>query len=164
MGLPRRRSGVRCTCSSRGLRVGVRRPHGWHETRMHGIGPDAIGTILHGRRLGKDTHRALGGMIGRMAAFPTDKAHNGRDIDDRAPPALCMAGMAYLVPRKTPVALTSIMRRQPSVSIGSDTEVLLSPALFTRVSSLPKRDTAACTTWRQSSSLVTSVCTNRVSA
>jgi hypothetical protein len=50
-----------------------------------------------------------------------------------APPARCIAGTAYLVPRKTPVALTSIMRRQPLVSMGSGTEVLLNPALFTRI-------------------------------
>ncbi len=47
--------------------------------------------------------------------------------------------------------------------MGSATEVLLSPALFTRMSSLPKRAMVVWTTWRQSSSLVTSVRTNRAS-
>ena len=79
------------------------------------------------------------------------------------PPAACIAGMANRVPRNTPVVLTCMMRCQPSVSSGSSTEVLLSPALFTSTSSLPKRCTAAPTACSQSASRVTSMGTNTAS-
>ena len=77
------------------------------------------------------------------------------------PPVLSISLTAYLVPRNTPVALTSMMRRQPSVSSGSETRPLLRPALFTRISSLPKLATVCWTRLRQLSSLVTSFCTNK---
>src|SRR2546429_7781754 len=86
-----------------------------------------------------------------MAALPPNKPLVGWYVDDHAPPApmRCMAGIAYLVPRKTPVALTSIIRRHPFVSIGSATDVLLSPALFTRMSSFPNRVTVVWTALSQ---------------
>jgi hypothetical protein len=54
------------------------------------------------------------------------------------PPARRMAGMAYLVPRNTPFALTAITRSQ-SAAVRSSiaTRGMTIAALLTRTSSLP---------------------------
>ena len=48
-----------------------------------------------------------------------------------------MAGMAYFVPRKTPLTLTAIMRSQSSSVVSSIPLRMRIPALFTRILSLP---------------------------
>src|SRR6266566_1409593 len=84
------------------------------------------------------------------------------------PPALRIAGMAYLVPRNTPLAFTSITRShcssvRCSMVTGSPSgpRVLPMPALFTSTGSVPKQATAVATACCQSSALVTSSLTKR---
>ena len=72
------------------------------------------------------------------------------------PPAARMAGIAALVPRKTPLALTSITRSHSSTVVSSSRPAPPMPALLTRTSSLPKRAVAAATACCQESSRVTS--------
>ena len=79
------------------------------------------------------------------------------------PPVSSILSTAYLVPRKTPLALISMMRSQPSTLLTSGKERLLIPALLTSTSSLPKRSTTRCTPSCQSCSLVTSRRTNMAS-
>ena len=52
------------------------------------------------------------------------------------PPDRCIAGMAYFVPRNTPLALTSITRSHSSTVVSSMPPTALTPALLTRMSSL----------------------------
>ena len=78
------------------------------------------------------------------------------------PPAFRISGMAALVPRKTPLALTSITLSQSSRGTSSTLRLTLPmPALFTRMSSLPNRATVADMPFCQSDSLVTSSGTNK---
>ena len=72
------------------------------------------------------------------------------------PPALRISGMAALVPRKTPLPLTSMMRSHSSSVQSSTMPLPTMPALLTRMSSLPNLETAVATASRQSASLVTS--------
>src|SRR2546427_9994414 len=77
------------------------------------------------------------------------------------PPASRMAGTAYFMPRKTPLAFTLISASQAAVLVMSGSNVPLIPALLTRRSSLPNPVTAAVTAFCQSASLVTSSLTKR---
>src|SRR5437879_1530007 len=72
------------------------------------------------------------------------------------PPARRRAGMAALLPRNTPVALTSITRCHASSGVSSTRPVALMPALLTSTLSLPKRCSASETAACQSASRVTS--------
>ena len=72
------------------------------------------------------------------------------------PPARRISGMAALVPRKTPLALMSITRSHSSTVVSSRVPLDSTPALFTRISSLPKRLTAVATASCHAASLVTS--------
>ena len=68
-----------------------------------------------------------------------------------------MAGIAYLVPRKTPLAFTAITwSHSATVRSSIGTLGITMAALLTRTSSRPWRSSAACTAARQSASLVTS--------
>src|SRR5919108_6624187 len=80
------------------------------------------------------------------------------------PPPCRIAGMATLVPRKTPLALTSMTRSHSSTAVSSTRPRPLIPALLTRISSLPNRWTVASTALCQSASRVTSRRTNSTSA
>ena len=53
------------------------------------------------------------------------------------PPAFSMTGIACFIPRKTPLALTSMSRSQADVLRVSGSNDPLMPALLTRTSSLP---------------------------
>src|SRR4029453_6154001 len=53
------------------------------EARMDRVHADLVGRVLDRRRLGKDAHRALGGMVGRVGVAADDAADR-RDVDDRA--------------------------------------------------------------------------------
>ena len=53
------------------------------------------------------------------------------------PPVFAICSAASLVPRKTLVWLTAMMRSQPSSPSGSPTELPEMPALLTRMSSRP---------------------------
>ena len=75
------------------------------------------------------------------------------------PPARRIAGIAALVPRNTPLALTSMPWSHASAVVSSSRLPPPTPALFTRTSSRPKRETAVATARSQSASLVTSRCT-----
>ena len=77
------------------------------------------------------------------------------------PPALRISGIAYLVPRKTPVALTDITSFHSSRVVSSIGTVRYIPALFTRTSSFPNLWAARATAFFQSSSLLTSSFTKR---
>ena len=59
------------------------------------------------------------------------------------PPAVRMAGIAALVPRNTPLALTSITRSHSSTVVSSSRPAPPMPALLTSTSSLPKRFVAS---------------------
>ena len=72
------------------------------------------------------------------------------------PPALFIAGTAHFVPRNTPVEFTDIVRSQSSRVSSSSGCLNETPALFTRMSSLPNLRSAASTADFQSRSLVTS--------
>ena len=72
------------------------------------------------------------------------------------PPASRIAGITSRVPRNTPLTLMSMVRSHCSAVMSSMPPRVEMPALLTRMSTLPKRDTAAATALRQSSSLVTS--------
>ena len=72
------------------------------------------------------------------------------------PPFSRIAGMAALVPRKTPLAFTEKIRSQSSPVVSSMFLRIKMPALFSKMSSLPYVLTAACTADSQSDSLVTS--------
>src|SRR5713101_3933700 len=76
-------------------------------------------------------------------------------------PAFSMSGMACFIPRKTPLALTSMSRSHADTLKVSGSKVPLMPALFTRMSSLPKLDRVAAIASCQAASLVTSRRTNR---
>ena len=77
-------------------------PHRGHEAWMHGVGPDAVRPIFHRRRFGENAHRALGGVIGGMAPFPPDEAHDGRDVHDRATPGALHGRNGILRPQEDP--------------------------------------------------------------
>src|SRR2546426_2317707 len=77
------------------------------------------------------------------------------------PPASRMAGTAYFMPRKTPLAFTLISASQAAVLVMSGSNVPLIPALLTTRSSLPNPVTATVTAFCQSASLVTSSFTKR---
>ena len=64
--------------------------------------------------------------------------------------------MAYLVPRKTPSKLTPISQRHSSSNVFSMFFHNITPALLTRISSLPNRSTVVRMTSPQSASRVTS--------
>jgi len=76
------------------------------------------------------------------------------------PPASSILGTAALVPRKTPLELTSMILSQPSMAVSSVKARLLIPALLTSTSNLPKLETARSTALAQSASCVTSNLTN----
>src|SRR2546427_10114886 len=71
-----------------------------------------------------------------------------------------MAGMAYFVPRKAPLAFTALTR-SPSAAVRSSTAPrgMASAALLIRMPSRPWRPVASLTAFCQSASLVTSRCT-----
>src|SRR5262245_52455704 len=79
------------------------------------------------------------------------------------PPARRRAGMAALVPRKTPLAFTSITRSHSAAVVSSSRPAPPTPALLTSTSSFPKRRSAVATARSQSLSLVTSSLTNTAS-
>src|SRR5215471_1372360 len=85
------------------------------------------------------------------------------DTDDRLtiapPPLFSIAAIPCFNPRNTPFAFTSIRRSQADVLIVSGSNVPLMPALLTRMSSLPKRASAAATAASHAGSLATSRCT-----
>jgi len=68
------------------------------------------------------------------------------------PPPCRIAGMATLVPGKTPLALTSMTRSHSSNGRILDPTAAADPALLTRTSSLPNRLTVASTAFCQSAS------------
>src|SRR3954452_20403783 len=73
------------------------------------------------------------------------------------PPVLAICSAASLVPRKTLVWLTAMMRFHPSNPSGSPTELPEIPALLTRMSRLPQVSTVLPISASQSGSLVTSI-------
>src|SRR5713226_1050296 len=76
------------------------------------------------------------------------------------PPARRMAGMAYFVPRKTPLAFTAITRsHSAAVRSSIAPRGMTIAALLIRMSSRPWRPVASLTAFCQSASLVTSRCT-----
>src|SRR6266850_1491654 len=76
------------------------------------------------------------------------------------PPAWRMAGMAYFVPRKTPLAFTAITRsHSAAVRSSIATRGMTIAALLIRMSSRPWRPVASLTAFCQSASFVTSRCT-----
>src|SRR2546428_4973704 len=99
------------------------------------------------------------GYIGLVMSVPTS-----RSCDEmwtiEPPPARRMAGMAALLPRNTPVALTSITRCHSSSGVSSTRRAALMPALLTSTLSLPKRRSVSATASCQSASRVTSSRTN----
>src|SRR5262249_34583722 len=80
------------------------------------------------------------------------------------PPARRISGIAYLVPRKTPLALTA-MTRSHSAAVRSSigTRGITIAALLIRMSSRPCRPVVTLTALCQSASLVTSRCTYEAS-
>src|SRR5436309_531160 len=75
------------------------------------------------------------------------------------PPARRMAGIAYFVPRNTPLAFTAITRsHSAAVRSSIATRGMTIAALLTRMSSRPWRPVARFTAFCQSVSLVTSRC------
>ena len=72
------------------------------------------------------------------------------------PPPFRISATAALVPRKTPLALTSITLSHSSAVVSSRVPQETTPALLTRTWRPPNRSTVAATALRQSSSLVTS--------
>ena len=64
--------------------------------------------------------------------------------------------MAVLVPRKTPLAFTSITRSQSAAVVFSTKPAAPMPALLTKMSSLPKRATVVLMASAHESSFVTS--------
>src|SRR5215468_2430069 len=79
------------------------------------------------------------------------------------PPARRIAGMAVLLPRKTPVALISMTRCHSSTGVSSTLPWPLTPALLTRMCNAPKWSSAVATACCQSASRVTSRRTNTAS-
>src|SRR5262245_15510319 len=79
------------------------------------------------------------------------------------PPARRSAGMAAFVPRKTPLAFTSMTRSHSAAVVSSSRPAAPTPALLTSTSSFPKRRSAVATARSQSLSLVTSRLTNTAS-
>src|SRR6185369_5820783 len=76
------------------------------------------------------------------------------------PPAWRMAGIAYFVPRNTPLAFTAITwSHSAAVRSSIGTRGMMMAALLIRMSSRPWRRVAVCTACCQSASLVTSRCT-----
>ena len=72
------------------------------------------------------------------------------------PPAFSISGMAYFMPRNTPLALMFINRSQASVLVASRSPLPLIPALLTNMSSLPNLATTAATDCSHWSSWLTS--------
>src|SRR5712691_7626402 len=72
------------------------------------------------------------------------------------PPVLAICSAASLVPRKTLVWLTAMIRSQPSSPSASPTELPEIPALLTRMSSRPWVDSVRSISVRHAASLVTS--------
>src|SRR5882724_1167564 len=95
------------------------------------------------------------GYIGLVMSVPTSPSCDEM-LTIEPPPARRMAGMAALLPRNTPVALTSITRCHASSGVSSTRPVALMPALLTSTLSLPKRCSASATASCQSFSRVTS--------
>ena len=54
-----------------------------------------------------------------------------------SPPARRMAGIAHFVPMKTPLTLIAMMSSQSSSDVSSILRRMVTPALFTRMFSLP---------------------------
>ena len=79
------------------------------------------------------------------------------------PPAFRISGMTVFAPRNVPLTLMSITSSQISSVVSSKPCVLKIAALLTRMSTLPKRSTAALTALCQLDSSVTSRVTNRAS-
>src|SRR6266540_1367166 len=76
------------------------------------------------------------------------------------PPVWRMAGMAYFVPRKTPLAFTAITRsHSAAVRSSIATRGMTIAALLIRMSRRPWRPVASLTAFCQSASFVTSRCT-----
>src|SRR2546425_3646818 len=80
------------------------------------------------------------------------------------PPAWRMAGPACFIPRKTPLAFTSMRVPQAAELSVSGSNVPLMPALLTRTWSLPKPPTVGAMAPRQSASRVTSSFTKHACA
>src|SRR5437867_2972926 len=80
------------------------------------------------------------------------------------PPACRMAGTACFIPRKTPLAFTSMRVSQAAELSVSGSNVPLMPALLTRTWSLPKLTTVVAMASRQSASRVTSSFTKHACA
>src|SRR5262249_34792876 len=79
------------------------------------------------------------------------------------PPTLRISGMAYFVPRNTPLACTSICASHTATVVSSTVNRAPVPALLTRTCSLPKVAMVVWITSCHSSSLVTSCRTNKAS-
>src|SRR4030095_3185789 len=62
------------------------RHRGLDDSRMDGVTPYALPSILYGRRLGEQTHRPLGSTVG--GGLSSDEPRDGRDVDDGASPGL----------------------------------------------------------------------------
>jgi hypothetical protein len=62
------------------------RHRGLNDPRMDGVTPYAFSGVLHGRRLGQQTHRPLGGAVGRGVS--SDDSRDGGDVDNGASPGL----------------------------------------------------------------------------
>src|SRR5437588_322604 len=84
------------------------------------------------------------GYIGLVMSVPTRPSCDEM-LTMEPPPARRMAGMAALLPRNTPVALTSITRCHASSVVSSTRPTALMPALLTSTLSLPKRCSASAT-------------------
>src|SRR2546428_6141466 len=62
------------------------RHRGLDDPRMDGVTPYAFPGVLHGRRLGQQTHRPLGSAVG--GGLSSDYPRDGGDVDNRASPGL----------------------------------------------------------------------------
>src|SRR5216117_2872495 len=148
------------------LRIGrhLGRPHRRHDAGVHRVDPDAVLGVLHGGRLRHEAHGALQALYPMwILSWPTNP-----EIDEMLtmapPPAWRMAGTACFIPRKTPLAFTSMRVSQAAELSVSGSNVPLMPALLTRTWSLPKLTTVVAMASRQSASRVTSSFTKHACA
>src|SRR6266850_3323297 len=71
---------------------------------MNGVGPYAFSGVLDRRRLGEETHRPFGGMIGSRAGA-THQPVDGGDVDDGASPSLTHLRDGMLGAQEHPLAI-----------------------------------------------------------
>src|SRR3989442_3558116 len=147
------------------LRIGrhLGRPHRRHDAGVHRVDPDAALAYCTAadfvlRRTAP--FQALYPMW--ILSWPTNP-EIAQLLTMAPPPACRMAGTACFIPRKTPLAFTSMRVSQAAELSVSGSNVPLMPALLTRTWSLPKLTTVVAMAARQSASRVTSRFTKHAS-